>query len=147
MSIPLRFRTLLPVLAALMSAGALFACETAPTGEPEPRPTTTAAAESSSSDDTETSEATEAEDVLKDVLGRVVKVGNIGFGLVPDDAPGTRYAPTEPLGQDFQIDGLQVRFSGEVGSSDDIPGRGRRWGTPLKVTHIAKVEPGDDEGR
>lgn len=89
----------------------------------------------------------ESAEVLDRVTGQVVKVGNFGFGLVPDDAPGTRYAPVEPLAEDFQVDGLKVRFSGEVGDPDDIPGRGRggrRWGTPLTVTHIEKV---DGDGR
>ena len=82
-------------------------------------------------------------EILTEVNGQVVKVGNFGFGLVPDDEPGTRYAPVEPLAEEFQQDGLKVRFSGEVGSADDMPARGgrggRRWGTPLTVTHIEKI--------
>ena len=126
-----------PALVLLISAGTLFACESTPVPAskpvPEPQPVS----------DTATVED-EPVEILTDVLGQVVKVGNIGFGLVPDDAPGTRYAPTEPLAEELQVDGLKVRFSGEVGDPDDIPGRGRRWGTPLKVTAIEKVEDAAD---
>lgn len=73
---------------------------------------------------------------LEDVEGTVVEVGSFGFGLVPDDDPGTRYAPTEPLPEEFRVDGLPVVFSGEPGDPSEI--RGRRWGTPIRVTEIAR---------
>ena len=83
--------------------------------------------------------------VLENVTGTVTKVGNFGFGLVPDSDPGTRYAPTEPLDDEFQQDGLRVRFSGIVGDPDEsaAPGGrgGRRWGTPFEVTHIEALDP------
>lgn len=79
-------------------------------------------------------------EVLELVTGTVTKVGNFGYGLVPDAEPGTRYAPTEPLPESFQQDGLRVRFSGVVGDPDDVGGRGRRWGTPLEVTHIELLD-------
>lgn len=82
--------------------------------------------------------AESAADRIDNVTGTVVKVGSFGYGLVPDADPGTRYAPTEPLADSFQVDGLRVRFSGELGDPSDI--QGRRWGTPLKVTHIEVLE-------
>lgn len=88
------------------------------------------------------------EAVLENVTGTVTKVGNFGFGLVPDDEPGTRYAPTEPLGEEFQHDGLRVRFSGVVGDPDESAGRGgRRWGTPFEVTHIEALDEPDSSTR
>ena len=80
------------------------------------------------------SPASDGETVIENMAGTVTKVGNFGYGLIPDDDPGTRYAPTEPLAEDFQQDGLRVRFSGVLGDPSEL--RGRRWGTPLKVTHI-----------
>lgn len=99
----------------------------------------------------DTAEGTDDDDVLDQVAGTVTKVGNFGFGLVPDFEPGTRYAPTEPLGEEFQHNGLRVRFSGIVGDPDESSGRdgrggrgGRRWGTPIEVTHIELLEEADD---
>ncbi len=83
-----------------------------------------------------TAESEEAR--IDNVKGTVVKVGSFGFGLVPDDDPGTRYAPTEPLADAFRSDGLRVRFSGELGDPSDT--KGRRWGTPLNVTHIEVLD-------
>lgn len=85
-------------------------------------------------------------EVLELVPGTVTEVGSFGFGLVPDSDPGTRYAPVEPLPESFQRDGLRVRFSGVVGDADEGAGRGgRRWGTPLEVTHIELLEEDADE--
>lgn len=91
--------------------------------------------------------------VIENVRGTVKKVGNFGFGLVPDTDPGTRYAPVEPLPEEFRQDGLAVIFSGELGSPDEglsLPdegrgrGQGRRWGTPIRITRIEKAP--DAEG-
>lgn len=99
-------------------------------------------------DDTGDEDATE-DAALTDVEGTVTRVGNFGFGLVPDSEPGTRYAPTEPLDKEFQYDGLRVRFSGIVGDPDESGGRGgwggRRWGTPLEVTHIEALAESDGD--
>lgn len=74
--------------------------------------------------------------ILEDIEGTVVEVGSFGFGLVPDADPGTRYAPTEPLPEEFRVDGLPVVFSGEPGDPSEM--RGRRWGTPIRVTAIER---------
>lgn len=77
-------------------------------------------------------------DLIEDVEGTVTQVGEIGFGLVPDSEPGTRYAP-DALPEEFRQDGLRVTFSGIVGD----PAEGRRWGTPLQLRSIELLE-GDD---
>ncbi len=89
-------------------------------------------------------DAADSADVLKDAYGTITKVGNFGYGIVPDTDPGTRYAPVEPLAEEFQEDGLRVVFSGKVGSADENAGRGRRWGTPLEVTAIERLAESDD---
>ena len=76
--------------------------------------------------------------VVENATGTVTKVGNFGYGLVPDEDPGTRYAPTEPLPLEFREHDLRVRFSGVEGDPADV--RGRRWGTPFEVTHIERLE-------
>lgn len=72
--------------------------------------------------------------------GTIVKVGNLGYGIVPDSDKGTRYAPTI-LAESFQKDGLRVIFSGTVGK---VPGSrgGRAWGVPLTLSSI-EIEPQD----
>lgn len=72
---------------------------------------------------------------LKHVRGtvRAVNAEQGWYALVPDQNPGTRYAPEPPLPEAFQKDGLRVVFSGKLGK---LPEGGRRWGTPLLVTRI-----------
>ena len=66
------------------------------------------------------------EATIQDAHGTIHKVGNFGYAIVPDEDPGTRYAPVEALAEEFCEDGLRVIFSGKVGSSDDRGGRGGR---------------------
>lgn len=73
---------------------------------------------------------------MKKISGRIQQVGSFGFAIVPDDDPSTRYAPTAPLPDALQADGVRVRFCGHVGD----PGEGRRWGTPFEVTAIERLE-------
>lgn len=80
--------------------------------------------------------------VLKDVVGTVVKVGNFGYGLVPDERKGSRYAPTN-MDESYHKDGLRVKFSGVVGAVPGERPRGRVWGTPLELTHIELLEEGE----
>ncbi len=76
-----------------------------------------------------------AEEKVTEAVGTMQKVGDFGFGIVPDDDPGTRYAPTEEVMEAFQKDGLRVIFSGTVQGAED--GRsGRRWGTPIALTQL-----------
>lgn len=78
--------------------------------------------------------------VLHDVAGRVVRLNDEWYGLVPDADPGTRFAP-DALDGRFRRDGLRVVFSGTVGDADDAArSRGRRWGTPLRLAAI-RVAP------
>ncbi len=71
-------------------------------------------------------------DVVEDQSGTTVQVRDEWIGLVPDDDPGTRYAPDE-LPAEFRRDGLRVVFSGTVG---EIPPNVRLWGTPFELTAI-----------
>lgn len=135
MDIRTKYRPLVPsrvLLRALCVASLLCLPLAAQAGEP-------AADENAEENETE-------REVLELVPGTVTQVGNFGFGLVPDSDPGTRYAPTEPLPESFQSDGLRVRFSGVVGDPDEGGGRGgRRWGTPLEVTHIEILDAQETE--
>lgn len=74
-------------------------------------------------------------DELVEVSGKVQKVGDFGWGLVPDADPGTRYAP-DNLADEFHEDGLRVVFSGVLG---EIPPGARLWGTPLHLTAIRRL--------
>ena len=73
---------------------------------------------------------------IENAHGAITKVSDEWYGIVPDDDPGTRYAP-ENLPDDFRVDGLRVIFSGTV---SDIPPTGRRWGTPLELTEIHREQ-------
>jgi metallo-beta-lactamase class B len=68
--------------------------------------------------------------------GTIRRVGTFGFGIVPDDDPGTRYAP-DRLPAEMQVDGLRVVFAGAV---TEPPAGARLWGTPFRVASIRKAE-------
>jgi hypothetical protein len=72
---------------------------------------------------------------IRDAPGTVQRVGDFGYGLVPDSDAGTRYAP-DRLPAEFQTDGLRVVFSGEV---QPPPANARLWGTPLRLTAIRRA--------
>jgi hypothetical protein len=74
---------------------------------------------------------------IRDAPGTVQRVGDFGYGLVPDSDPGTRYAP-DRLPSAFQVDGLRVVFSGEVLPP---PANARLWATPLRLTAIRRAPP------
>lgn len=65
---------------------------------------------------------------LVGVPGRVLRVNERWWALVPEGEPGTRYAPQPPLDAELQIDGLPVVFGGEVAA---VPPGVRMFGTPL----------------
>ena len=67
--------------------------------------------------------------------GAIVRVGDFGYGIVPDSDPGTRYAP-DALPAEFEQDGLRVLFSGVVTSP---PPGARLWGTPFRLTSIRRA--------
>lgn len=71
----------------------------------------------------------------REEMGTVKQVGNLGYGIVPDSDPGTRYAP-DRLPPEFEVDGLRVIFSGE----ETAPPEGARlWGTYFRLTAIRKA--------
>ena len=72
---------------------------------------------------------------LQEQPGRVVRVGDFGYGIVPDADPGTRYAP-EAMSSEFEQDGLRVLFAGVL--TTPPPGV-RLWGTPLRLTSIRRA--------
>ncbi len=78
-------------------------------------------------------------DVVADRPGTIVRVGGEWIGIVPDDDPGTRYAPDE-LPAELRRDGLRVVFSGTIG---EIPPGVRLWGTPLALTAIRLATVGE----
>ncbi|MCB1055147.1 MAG: hypothetical protein KDD11_06495 [Acidobacteria bacterium] len=130
---------LLPGAAALVL---LLACAPAPPaavngGEP---PAGSPAAANGGTEDTgggtnTTGLPTEPGATLSDIAGHVAKVGDLGWALVPDADPGTRYAPDE-LGEEFHEDGLRVVFSGVLG---ELARGERRWGYPLHLTSIRRA--------
>lgn len=82
------------------------------------------------------------EEAIDDAKGTMRQVGSFGFGIVPDDDPGSRYAPTEEVAEEFRVDGLRVVFSGTVGEPSEGRG-GRRWGTPISLTKLERLSPED----
>ncbi len=76
--------------------------------------------------------STQPGDLIENQKGHVTQVGSLGFGLVPDADPGTRFAAQE-LAAEFRQEGLRIVFSGVVLES---PRGVREWGIPLKVTSI-----------
>ncbi len=75
-------------------------------------------------------------ETITDVTGTVQKVANLGWGLVPDDRKGERYQPFG-MPEEFLVDGLRVRFSGDV---FELEPNIRRWGTPLRITKVERLE-------
>jgi hypothetical protein len=72
---------------------------------------------------------------LPEQPGRITRVGDFGYGIVPDSDPGTRYAP-DALPREFEQDGLRVVFAGVL----TAPPEGvRLWGTPLRLTSIRRA--------
>jgi len=83
--------------------------------------------------------APRAQDETENIVagkGTMVKVGTFGYGIVPDAEPGTRYQPIG-LPEEFQEDGLRVRFKGELA---ELEPNVRRWGTPLRLIEIEKLQ-------
>ncbi|HEY7412638.1 MAG TPA: hypothetical protein VII13_17995 [Vicinamibacteria bacterium] len=72
---------------------------------------------------------------VENAPGVIRRVGDLGYGIVPDADPGTRYAP-DALAEEFRVDGLRVIFSGEV---REPPPHARLWGTPLRLTSIRRA--------
>ena len=67
--------------------------------------------------------------------GTIRRVGTLGFAIVPDRDPGTRYVPDRPFPSELQKDGLRVRFSGvEVPPPEGV----RLWGTPFRLATIRR---------
>jgi len=56
------------------------------------------------------------------------------YGIIGDD--GKYYDPIN-LSQDFQVDGLRVRFEAKI--RDDIFGI-HMWGTPIEILKIEKLD-------
>ena len=79
--------------------------------------------------------AYQAGDKIEDAHGTIRKVGTAWYGIVPDEDPGTRFAP-DALPEEFRQDGLRVVYSGVV---KELPG-GRTWGIPLELTAIRLLE-------
>lgn len=84
-----------------------------------------------------------AEETLTEAIGTIQKVGDFGYGIVPDADPGTRYAPTDEVPEAFRQDGLRVVFSGTLQSADEGHG-GRRWGTPIVLTRLEVLPDASD---
>lgn len=78
-----------------------------------------------------------AESRLPEQPGAIVRVGDFGYGIVPDSDPGTRYAP-DALPEEFRKDGLRVVFSGVPTSP--APNE-RTWGIPFRLAGI-RLEQG-----
>jgi hypothetical protein len=74
---------------------------------------------------------------VEDATGTIRRVGNFGYGIVPDSDPGTRYAP-DRLPVEFQVDSLRVIFSGVAQSP---AANVRLWGTSFRLTAIRRAEP------
>jgi len=68
--------------------------------------------------------------------GTIRRIGTLGFAIVPDRDPGTRYAPDRAFPPEFQVDGLRVLFSGLVVES---PEGVRIWGTPFRLTTLRRA--------
>ena len=68
--------------------------------------------------------------------GTIRKVGTLGFAIVPDREPGTRYAPDRAFPPEFQVDGMRVLFSGAVGES---PEGVREWATPFRLATLRRA--------
>jgi hypothetical protein len=78
--------------------------------------------------------AWQAGDEIQEAKGTIRKVSTAWFGIVPDQDPGTRFAP-DRLPEQYRHDGLRVVYSGVV---KDLPG-GRTWGIPLQLTEIREL--------
>lgn len=78
--------------------------------------------------------AWQAGDEIQEAQGTIRKVGTQWFGIVPDEDPGTRFAP-DKLPEAMKRDGLRVVYSGVV---KELPG-GRTWGIPLQLTEIREL--------
>ncbi len=86
-----------------------------------------------------------AEEMIEDATGTMQKVGSFGYGIVPDDDAGSRYAPSEEVAEEFRVEGLRVVFSGIVGDASEGRG-GRRWGTPIELTKLQRLADEEAEG-
>jgi len=73
---------------------------------------------------------------LDEQAGTIRRVGTLGFAIVPDRDPGTRYAPDRAFPSEFQKDGLRVWFRGSVVES---PAGVRQWGTPFRLATLRRA--------
>lgn len=74
--------------------------------------------------------------VAAEETGTVRKVGEFGYGLVPDRDPGTRYAPAN-LPDEMKKDGLRVAWTGR---ETEPPAGVRLWGTPYRIEKIRPIQ-------
>ncbi|HEX3035703.1 MAG TPA: hypothetical protein VHT73_11335 [Thermodesulfobacteriota bacterium] len=72
--------------------------------------------------------------ILKRGTVRFIDLEGGFYGIIGDD--GKKYDPIN-LSQEFQVDGLPVRFEAEV--RDDVAAM-RMWGTPIEIVRIEKLE-------
>jgi hypothetical protein len=70
--------------------------------------------------------------------GTIRRVGTLGFAIVPDRDPGTRYVPDRPFPSEFEVDGLRVLFSG---TETEPPEGARLWGTPFRLATLRRAGP------
>jgi hypothetical protein len=114
-------------LAAVILGTACANTRTAPASTPEPG---TAAVVSPAASGTPSPQVVEGEET-----GVVRKVGDFGYGLVPDRDPGTRYAPSN-LPEELKKDGLRVAWTGQ---ETEPPAGVRMWGTPYRIEKIRAI--------
>ena len=72
--------------------------------------------------------------ILKRGTVRFIDLEGGFYGIIGDD--GKKYDPVN-LSQEFQVDGLPVRFKAKV--RDDVASI-RMWGTPVEIVTIEKLE-------
>ncbi len=78
----------------------------------------------------------ETESVLKDCKGKVLKINEDMWALVPDNAPDTRYGVCE-MPAELKVDQLRVVFSGQV---KKIAPYERLFATPIVITSLKVVK-------
>jgi hypothetical protein len=74
--------------------------------------------------------------VLKDCKGKVLKINEEMWALVPDDTPDTRYGVCE-MPAELKVDQLKVVFSGQV---KKIAPYERLFATPIVVTSLRVIK-------
>ena len=74
--------------------------------------------------------------ILKDCKGKVLKINEEMWALVPDNAPDTRYGVCE-MPAELKVDQLGVVFSGQV---KKIAPYERLFATPIVVTSLRVIK-------